>query len=125
MMLAALGMFVFEMDSAPFEELSRRRGWRHGRTDRFGAMPASQFLGPGDDQVTLSGRLAPELAGDYSAIDRLVAMAGTGEAFPLGDGAGRIHGQFVIESIDETHRHLIEDGRPRLVDFTITLTRVQ
>ena len=56
MMLAALGMFIFDTDTTLFDELSRRRSWRHGRTERFGARAASQYLGPGEDQVTLSGK---------------------------------------------------------------------
>jgi len=124
-MLAALGMFVFDADNTLFEELQRSRSWRHGRTDRFGVLPASQFLGPGEDKITLTGRLVPELAGSYSAIEKLVAMADTGEAHQLADGEGKIFGAFTIEGIDETHQSLLDNGRARLIDFTITLQRVK
>lgn len=123
-MLAAIGMFVFDTSSALFDELARSRAWRHGRTDRFGAMPASQFLGPGDDKVTLSGRIVPGLAGKYSAIEALSAMADTGEAFPLADGTGKLFGQFTIDGVEETHKNLIDTGQARVIDFTLTLTRV-
>jgi phage protein U len=123
-MLAALGMFIFDTDSALFDELSRRRSWRHGRTERFGARAASQFLGPGQDQVTLSGKLIPELAGSYSSIEKLVEMADTGEAYPLADGLGNILGSFTIETIDEQHSNLIDTGRARTIDFSIDLERV-
>ena len=122
-MLAALGMFIFDTDSAPFDELSRRRSWRHGRTERFGARAASQYLGPGEDQVTLSGKLVPELAGSYSSIEKLVEMADTGEAYPLADGIGNIMGSFTIETIDEQHGTLIDNGRARVIDFNIDLKR--
>lgn len=122
-MLAALGMFLFDTDHALFEELARRRSWRHARTERFGAAPASQYLGPGDDHVTLSGALVPGVAGKYSAIETLVQMADSGDAFPLSDGTGRMLGYFTIEGIDETHRALIDNGLARQVDFTITLAR--
>lgn len=123
-MLAAIGMFVFETDSALFDELARKRSWRHARTERFGAIAASQFVGPGDDDVTLSGRLVPGLAGRWSSLQRIAEMADTGEAFPLADGTGTIMGQFTIEALDETHRNLIDNGRARLIDFTLTLRRV-
>lgn len=122
-MLAALGMFVFETDSALFDELARRRGWRHARTDRFGARAASQFLGQGEDQVTLTGRLVPGLAGAYSALQRIVAMGDTGEAYPLADGSGNILGRFTIEEVSEGHKGLIDTGQARLIDFTIVLMR--
>lgn len=123
-MLAAIGMFVFETDSLLFDELARKRSWRHARTERFGAIAASQFVGPGDDDVTLSGRLMPGLAGRWSSLQQIAEMADTGEAFPLADGTGTILGQFMIEGLDETHRSLIDNGRARLIDFTLTLRRV-
>ena len=122
-MLAALGMFIFDTDTTLFDELSRRRSWRHGRTERFGARAASQYLGPGDDQVTLSGKLIPELAGSYSSIEKLVEMADTGEAYPLADGIGNIMGSYTIETIDEQHGTLIDNGRARVIDFNIDLKR--
>lgn len=123
-MLAALGMFVFEPSSALFDELARRRAWRHERTERFGARAASQFVGPGEDAVTLSGTLVPGLAGEYSTLERLSAMADTGEAWPLTDGTGTVLGTFTIEGLDETHKGLAENGRARMIDFSLTLQRV-
>ena len=122
-MLAALGMFIFDTDTTLFDELTRRRSWRHGRTERFGARAASQYLGPGEDQVTLSGKLIPELAGSYSSFEKLVEMADTGEAYPLADGLGNILGSFTIETIDEQHGNLIDNGRARIIDFNIDLKR--
>jgi len=123
-MLAALGMFVFETASAPFQEIARRRDWRHARTDRFGARAASQYVGPGEDQVTLSGTLVPALAGRWSSLEQLAAMAATGEAYPLADGEGRILGSFTIEGLEETHKYLTDRGRARMIDFSLSLKRV-
>ncbi len=122
-MLAALGMFVFETASAPFEELSRRRAWRHERTKRFGARDAGQYVGPGEDQVTISGAIVPGITGGYSAIEQLAAMAETGEAWPLSDGTGTVFGHFTIDALDEGHKYLSENGKARRIDFTLTLTR--
>jgi len=123
-MLAALGMFVFDMSSVLFDDLCRKRDWRNVRTERFGAFPASQYVGPGDDRITLSGTLVPELAGSYSAITTLASMADAGEAYPLANGAGTILGNFTIDSLDEKHSALIDAGLPRVIGFTIELSRV-
>lgn len=123
-MLAALGMFVFATDSLLFDELSRDREWRHARTDRFGARPASQYLGPGAETVTLSGTLVPELAGKYSSIEKLAEMATTGDAYPLADGTGTILGQFTLDKLAERHTNLVRTGQARQITFTIELTRV-
>lgn len=124
MMLAALGMFVFETDSALFDKIARARDWRHERTDRFGARAASQFTGPGEDRITLSGILVPEIGGDFWAIETLAQMADEGEAYPLMDGLGNVLGAFTIDRISEEKGNLIDTGMQRRNDFTIELSRV-
>ena len=83
-----------------------------------------QFVGPGDDTITISGTLVPEIAGSYSAITKLASMADAGEAYPLANGAGTIFGHYTIDSLRETHTNIIDDGRPRSLGFSLELTRV-
>ena len=123
-MLAALGMFVFETDTALFDRMGRVRDWRHDRTPRFGARAASQFTGPGDDRITLVGMLVPEIAGSYSALETLAEMADEGEAWPLADGRGNLYGTYTIERLSEDRANLIDDGRARQIGFTLELMRV-
>lgn len=123
-MLLALGMFVFGMDSLVYNQVQRRRSWRHPTNDRVGARPAGQFAGPGDDVITLPGVLAPGLTGRREALDELAAMADLGEAHTLVDGDGEHFGAYVITDLDETRRHIMIDSRPRLIDFTLTLKRM-
>lgn len=125
MQLAAIGLFAFSVDNALFDSFDRDRDWRHERSDRFMARAASQFVGPGDDRVTITGSLIPEVAGRYGALETLAEMAATGEAYPLMDGLGRILGHYTIERIGERKSNLVEDGRARRNDFTIDLVRVK
>ena len=122
--LAAIGMFAFTTDSALFDAMDRDREWRHERTERFGAMAASQFTGPGADRLTISGKLVPEVVGRYGAIETLAEMASTGDAWPFMDGNGRVLGTYVIDRIGERLGNLTEYGAARANDFTIELTRV-
>ena len=120
----SLGMFAFEMGTVPFQELGRSTEWRHGSTPRFGARPASQYLGPGDDKVTLTGALIPGFAGTHASLRSLKEMADQGEAWPLVDGSGRVHGIFRIDRIDDRQGQFLDNGVPRRSDFTIELARV-
>lgn len=122
--LMSLGMFVFGMDTIPYQDLQRRMSWRHEESERFGARPASQYAGPGEDRVMIGGLVVPELAGSYSSIDRLIEMAGTGDNWPLMDGTGRVLGHYRIESIDQAHRGILAGGLPRAIDFSMELKRV-
>lgn len=121
--LMTLGMFVFSIETALYDALTRSREWRHATAERFGARPAAQFVGPGVDNITMSGRIVPEIAGRYSAIETLAEMAAEGANYPLIDGLGRILGHYRIIRLDEDHITIMAGGLPRQVSFRIELER--
>lgn len=123
-MMMALGMFIFSLETLVYQELQRQTEWRHGSTSRVGTNPARQFLGRGDDSITLPGVLLPALAGTPLSLDTLRYMADTGKAWPLVEGTGRILGIWVIESINETRTLFFQDGAARRIEFTIALKRI-
>lgn len=123
-MMLALGMFVFSLHTLAFQELQRQTDWRHATSNRVGAQPARQYVGRGEDQITLPGVLMPELVGDLVSLDELRGMANTGKNWPLVDGTGRMRGLFVIESLSETQTLFFQDGTPRRIEFSLTLKRI-
>jgi len=122
--LLALGSFVFGPSTLAFDELQRRRDWRHVRSPRIGAPDATQFTGPGEDTLSLKGTAYAELGDGRASIDQLVAMAGTGEPFELVDGLGHVHGSFVISSLDDGAKAFFPDGTARAIDFRLELLAV-
>jgi phage protein U len=124
MNLVSLGMFVFSLPTLAHDELQRRCDYRHARNARVGARDAVQFLGPGDDTVSLSGSAYAELSQGAASLDELRDMAATGEHWRLVDGSGRVFGSFVITGIDERQKHFFPDGTPRRIDFAIDLLLV-
>ena len=122
-MLACLGLFVFNHQTAPFSERQRTTAWRHARSEPIGKRSSSQFIGPGEDTITLNGTLAPEVTGVLLSLDLLRAMADTGEPYMLVLGNGQILGAFEIDSIDERSSSLYENGTARLTEFSINLSR--
>ncbi|RSV12300.1 oxidoreductase [Sphingomonas sp. ABOLF] len=123
-MLMALGMFPFDLPLLAYDELQRRTDWRHARNPRVGARDATQFTGPGDDTITLSGTAYAELCDGRASLDELRRMADAGEARSLVDGAGYIYGAFVITALDEKHKAILPDGTPLRIDFSLDLLRV-
>lgn len=123
-MLMSIGQFAFETDTALFDQLRRRRSWRHPASDRVAARPARQFAGPDEDSISLSGRIYPGQLGNPDSLTELAEMADTGQAWSLVGGEGEVYGAFVILSQDETHRALLPDGRGLVIDFSLDLTRV-
>ena len=123
-MLMAFGQFVFSLDTLAFQELKRSNTWRHPSTSRVGARAARQYLGVGDDTVSLSGWVSPELCGTYASVAELRAMGDSGQAFAMVSGTGEVFGQYVIESLNETGTLHYPDGTPRRIAFDLQLTRV-
>ncbi|MBB6191497.1 hypothetical protein FHS51_001724 [Sphingobium wenxiniae] len=124
MYLLALGMFIFEIGTLAHDDLQRKTDWKHARSDRVGAMAATQYVGPGDQTVSLAGSVYAEITDGRVSLAELEEMAAQGDAWPLVDGTGRVYGDFVITAIDERHAHLMADGRARRIDFGIDLLRV-
>jgi phage protein U len=123
-MMLALGMFVFSLSTAAYQELQRQTEWRHASNNRIGAAPARQFVGRGDDAISLPGIILPELAGTALSLDALRLMANTGKAWPMVEGSGRIYGLWIIESLSETKTIFFRDGTPRRIEFTLSLKRI-
>ncbi|NIE97451.1 oxidoreductase [Acinetobacter sp. Tr-809] len=124
-MLMCLGQFAFTTDTLTFTEIQRQRSWQYADNAVATGRKKRQFIGSGDDIITLPGVIYQEYGfGNRFAIDELASMADTGQGFVLVDGSGYIYGVFTIDNIDETRQVLLFNGVPRKVDFTIKLTRV-
>lgn len=105
-------------------ELQYQRSWRHAANSRVNRRPSTQFLGPENDMLTLSGVLMPEITGGRLSLLALEQMAEQGKAWPLIEGSGTIYGMYVIEGLNQTKTEFFRDGMPRRIEFTLSLKRV-
>lgn len=124
-MLMCLGQFPFTTDTLTFTEIQRQRSWQYADNAVAKGRKKRQFIGPGDDIITLPGVIYQEYGfGNRFSIDELASMADSGQGFVLVDGSGYLYGVYTIDNIDETKQVLLFNGVPRKIDFTIKLTRV-
>lgn len=123
-MMMVLGLYVFMLRTAPYQELQYQRSWRHAANSRVNRRPSTQFLGPDNDMLTLSGVLMPEITGGRLSLLALEQMAEQGKAWPLIEGSGTIYGMYVIEGLNQTKTEFFRDGMPRRIEFTLSLKRV-
>lgn len=121
--MMALGLFVFGLRTVPYQQLQRLRQWRHPAINRVGKRPARQYAGPGDDTITLSGVLLPEITGGKLWLNVLEAMGDEGKAWPLIEGTGLFYGLYTIEELSNTDGLFFTDGAARKSDFSLKLTR--
>lgn len=118
-----LGTFQFCIQTAVYQELTRKTEYKWPSQHRFGQRPSRQFVGVGDETIQLPGIIYPEYRGGFGQIDRMRAMASMGQPLLLVDGLGKLWGQYVIESIDEKQSLFAAFGAPRKMEFNISLAR--
>lgn len=123
-MMMVLGLYVFMLRTVSYQELQYQRNWRHATNSRVNRRPSTQFLGPDNDSLTLSGVLLPEITGGRLSLLALELMAEQGKAWPLIEGSGTIYGMFVIESLSQTRTEFFAGGNARRIEFSLTLKRV-
>jgi len=123
-MMMALGLFVFSIPTATYQQLARQSAWRHAANQRVGARAAYQFVGPGQETINLNGWIAPGQMGDSQALDMLRNMGNTGKAWTLVDGLGVMHGVYVITNMSQTGSVFNAAGQARKLEFSLTLERI-
>ncbi|WP_249440449.1 phage tail protein, partial [Escherichia coli] len=85
--------------TAPGTQLDRQL---QDALEKYERGDAYQFLGVGEENMTLAGVLYPELTGGKLTMTTLRLMADEGRAWPLLDGTGMIYGMYVISKVSET-----------------------
>ncbi|MDC9582725.1 phage tail protein [Xenorhabdus sp. PR6a] len=123
-MMMIYGMFVFMLQTTPYQSMNRNMDWRHVKNDRIGKSPKWQYIGPGEDSITLNGMLYPEITGGDISLEVLRTMAFSAKPWPLIEGTGMIYGMFVIDSLTESRTEFFADGQARRIEFTLSLRRV-
>ncbi|PIJ42615.1 phage tail protein [Tatumella sp. OPLPL6] len=123
-MMMVLGLYVFTLRTVPYQELQYQRNWRHATNSLINRRPSTQYLGPDNDSLTLSGVLLPEITGGRLSLLALEVMAELGKAWPLIEGSGTIYGMYVIEGLSQTKTEFFESGMPKRIEFTLSLKRV-
>lgn len=121
--MMALDVFQFSIQTAVYQELNRHTEYKWPSQHRFGKRPSSQFVGKGEDTITLPGVIYPEYRGGFQQIERMRLLAGLGKPLMLVDGLGKIMGRWVIESIDEKQTLFAAFGAPRKMEFTVALRK--
>lgn len=121
--LFQLGSFQFDLPSGVPQTLERSADYRWEGQDRILREPAYQFIGPGNQEITLDGVLYPGFTGRTSTMETLRTLAAKGEPQMLTDGLGKVYGKWAIGSIREGLAVFAPGGGARQITFSIRLSR--
>lgn len=114
--------YTFSMGTAAYNTMRRATSWRWAAVPRAGRRPARQFVGKGDDQITLDGVIYPHFKGGLNQLPRMREEADKGQPLQMVDSLGRVdYGYWCIVSIEETQTEFMKGGLPRKIAFTMTL----
>jgi phage protein U len=119
--MMALGTFRFGVNQASYQSLRRSATYRWAQASRAGRAPASQFIGPGGEEMTLDGVIYPHFKGGLRQVEGMRAVAGLGQPMMLVDGLGWVLQRWCIAGVDETRSVFLADGAPRRIDFSLRL----
>ena len=119
--LMAWGPFQFETGAAAYEELRHRASSRWERHDIIGRRPAGQYLGPGEETVSLRGTVFPDVTGAGSAatITALLAAAQRKEVYTLLSSDGTIIGPFRLEKAERIGSFIDPAGAPLKLTYDL------
>ncbi|ELY2856320.1 phage tail protein [Cronobacter dublinensis] len=123
-MMMIYGMLPFMRQTLPYDELQHNVDYRWPTNSRVGQRASARFIGPGDEKITLSGELRPEVTGGAVSLLTLKVMTDQGRAWPLIGGNGTIYGMYVTENLAASHSEFYSDGSARKITFTLSLKRV-
>lgn len=122
-MMLLLGTYRFSVDTAAYQSKSRTTTYRWGKQDRLGSEPWLQFVGPGDDTISIEGVIYPHYKGGLAQLDLMRNEAGSGRPLLLLEGTGKVLGGWVIESISENETEFTKDGVAKRVGFSLELRK--
>ncbi len=128
-MLYQLGPLTIE--TFPFEthDVNRRSGADFAAKDVVGVQRPREFMGEGDEKITLIGTLLPlrmaQLCGQ-SGLKELATLnairaAGQPSIFVRGDGANL--GWFLVEDMHEHNTKLLATGVGQIIEYELTLVK--
>lgn len=121
--MMTLGGFKFGMSTAAYQELKRTAEYLWPSQQRFGATPALQSTGYGDESISLSGVVYPEWNGGTGQLNDLRSLADGRQPLTMIDGRGNVMGRWVIERVEEGQAVFAQAGVARKQEFTLGLKK--
>lgn len=121
--LMALGPHVFEVLPLNYQRLERLTEALWASVPRLGVRPSRQFVGFGDDPLTISGVLLPGEFGGRSEFEAIRLTQAAGLPVPLvgfgSDTTGRVWGLVIITLISDAQEEIGPDGSGQVLTYDI------
>lgn len=118
-----LGTIRFSVLRAAYQELVRSVEHRWAGHEFLGEAPAYQYVGPGEETITLTGTVYPHIPTSWGSIAAMRDLAAKGLPQMLVSGIGDVLGRWVIVRVEEGQPSHFILGIPRKQTFSVTLRK--
>lgn len=118
------GLVPFSLSTLAYDALRHSVNFRHAENARFQRRAATQYIGPGLEEIQITGKLLPLVTGGRNSLELLRMQAETGKAFPLIEGTGRIYGFYLLIDIESDAQRFESTGAPNIIDYALSFKRV-
>jgi uncharacterized protein len=122
-MLYMLGTLTIDTTPFSIDAMERDSGSSIAIKPVMGRLQPKEFTGEGEDEITLSGQILPQVLGGMNEMETLQQMRVNGTRFPLMRGDGWRPGWYVITHISERHREIQRNGVGFVIAHAITMIK--
>ncbi|MGB5954193.1 phage tail protein [Pseudomonas sp.] len=111
--------YYFNLDTAAFDELTRKTAFRWAGQERLTREIAQQAVGQGEDRLTIKGAIFPLFRGGIGQLNELRSIGRRLQPLTLTTGYGEVLGTWCLLSVDEEQGALLAGGIPRKQSFSL------
>lgn len=111
--------YYFNLDTAAFDELTRKTAFRWAGQERLTREIAQQAVGQGEDKLTIKGAIFPLFRGGIGQLNELRSIGRRLQPLTLTTGYGEVLGTWCLLSVDEEQGALLPGGIPRKQGFNL------
>lgn len=111
--------YYFNLDTAAFDELTRKTAFRWAGQERLTREIAQQAVGQGEDKMTIKGAIFPLFRGGIGQLNELRSIGRRLQPLTLTTGYGEVLGTWCLLSVDEEQGALLPGGIPRKQGFNL------
>lgn len=115
--------YYFNLDTAAFDELSRKTGFRWAGQERLTRDIAQQAVGQGEDTLSIKGAVFPGFRGGLKQLDVLRSIGRRLRPLNLTTGYGNVLGTWCLTSVSEDQSALLAGGIPRKQAFSLEFVK--
>jgi len=116
-MLFQWGALQFDITPLNVHEADQMTVTDWARKEIAGAAIYREWVGEGDEEIALRGRVFPHRLGGLTELEVLESFRRQGKAELLMRGDGAVLGWYVLEKLSRAHRFLGADGIGQQINF--------